>query len=69
MLGVGIAYALTFPINILLENLTGLEGVSSLNPLHAFGMVILSILITLVGGFIPAKIAARKDPVIALRTE
>lgn len=69
LLGIGIAYLLTFPINVLLKNLTDLEGVALLNPIHAFGMVCISIIITLVGGFIPSKMAAKKDPVIALRTE
>lgn len=69
LLGIGIAYLLTIPINALLYNLTSLEGVAVLNPLHAFGLVALSVALTLLGGTIPAKMAAKKDPVEALRSE
>lgn len=69
LLGLVIARLLLFPINSLLYNLTDLKNVAILNPLHALIMLIISIVITLIGGFIPAKIAAKKNPVEALRTE
>lgn len=69
ILGIGITYLLIYPINVVLENLTELSGIASLNPIHALGMIALSILITLVGGFIPAKMASKKEPVEALRSE
>lgn len=69
LLGIFIAYLLTFPTNIVLEKLTDLSDVAKLNPLHAIILVIISVALTLLGGMIPAKMAAKKDPVEALRTE
>lgn len=69
LLGIGIAYLLTIPVNIILKNITDLSGVAQLNPLHAFGLVVISVVLTMLGGFIPAKFAAKKDPVVALRSE
>jgi len=69
LLGIGIAYLLTFPVNNTIENLTELENVAQLNPLHAVMLVTISVILTLIGGAIPAKIAAKKDPVVALRSE
>lgn len=69
MLGILVAYALTYPVNIILKNLTELSNVAVLDPGHAAALVITSILLTMLGGFIPAKMAAKKDPVACLRTE
>lgn len=69
LLGITIAYLLTFPTNRIIENATELQKVSKLNPLHAITLVVISVLLTLLGGSIPAKMAAKKDPVEALRTE
>ncbi len=69
LLGIAIAYLLTIPINLILYNLTGLSGVSALNPLHAILLIIISISLTLLGGTIPARMAAKMDPVQALRSE
>lgn len=69
VLGIAIAYILTFPANVIIESLSGLAGVAKLNPLHAIILIIISITLTLIGGSIPASIASKKDPVIALRTE
>ncbi|WP_346938857.1 ABC transporter ATP-binding protein/permease [uncultured Clostridium sp.] len=69
LLGILISYLLTFPINIVLKNLTDLEGVAKLNPVHAIILIIISVSLTLLGGAIPAKMAARKNPVESLRTE
>ncbi|HAN20506.1 MAG: sulfate ABC transporter ATP-binding protein [Clostridiales bacterium GWF2_36_10] len=69
LLGIGIAYLLTLPINVLLEHLTGLKGVATLNPLYALGLITISVALTLLGGTIPARMAAKKDPVEALRSE
>ena len=69
VLGIVIAVALIFPINMVIESLSGLENVAQLNPLHAMMLIIISLLLTVMGGFIPAKWAAKKDPVEALRTE
>lgn len=69
VLGIIIARLLIFPINIIIENLSNLPNVAKLNPVHAIIMIIISILVTLIGGFIPSKMASLKDPVEALRTE
>jgi len=69
LLGIAIAYLLTFPTNRIIENATELENVSRLNPVHAIILIAVSVLLTLLGGSIPAKMAAKKDPVEALRTE
>ena len=69
ILGLLIAYLLTFPMNKIIENLSGLPNVAKLNPLHALLLLVISISLTVIGGFIPAKMASKKDPVIALRTE
>ena len=69
ILGLLIAKLLTFPTNSIIEKLTELPNVAKLNPKHAIILLIISILLTVIGGFIPAKIAAKKDPVEALRSE
>ena len=69
ILGIVIANILIVPINNIIYSLSKLEGVANLNPIHAIILIIISMTLTLIGGFIPAKIASKKDPVIALRTE
>lgn len=69
VLGIAIAYLLTIPINIILYNLTDLNGVASLKIIHAIILVALSTGLTVLGGHIPAKMAAKKDAVTALRSE
>lgn len=69
ILGLTIAYLLTFPANKIIENLSGLASVAKLNPIHAIILLLISVSLTVLSGFIPAKMASKKDPVIALRTE
>ncbi|MNO42501.1 Macrolide export ATP-binding/permease protein MacB [compost metagenome] len=69
ILGIGITYLLTIPVNAILYNLTDLSDVAQLNPLHALILGAISVGLTMIGGFIPAKMAAKKDPVAALRSE
>lgn len=68
-LGVTIAYLATFPINSLLYNLTDLKNVAQLNPVHGIILIVVSTVLTMIGGHIPAKIAAKKDAAIALRAD
>ena len=69
LLGIGIAYLLTFPINNIIYDITDLENVAQLNPVHALLLIFLSLTLTIIGGFIPSKMAAKKDPVAALRAD
>lgn len=69
LMGVGIAYLLTFPINVVIKNATNLDSVARLSIYYAVLMIIISIVITVIGGLIPAKMSSKKDPVEALRTE
>ena len=68
-LGILIAYLLTFPANMIIENLSGLPNVAKLNIWHAIILLIISVCLTVIGGYIPARVASKKDPVEALRTE
>jgi len=49
--------------------MTGLPNVAQLNPVHAIALILISLALTMLGGAIPAKIAAKKDPVEALRSD
>lgn len=68
LLGILIAWGLTFPINDILYKMTDLENISNLNPIHAITLVIISVILTMLGGWIPSKMAAKKDPVESLRS-
>lgn len=69
VLGIFIAYLLTFPINTVIYNLTNLSNVAQLDPKAAIILIIVSTVLTLLGGHIPARMAAKKDAAIALRSE
>ncbi|WP_206855809.1 ABC transporter ATP-binding protein/permease [Candidatus Enterococcus mangumiae] len=69
LLGVLIAWLATFPINSLLYSMTDLENVAQLNPVHALILIVVSTILTMLGGHIPARMAAKKDAAIALRAE
>ena len=64
-----ITLLLLIPINKIIYNATELKNVGVLNPVHAAILVIISIMLTLIGGLIPSKGASKKDPVEALRSE
>ncbi len=69
-LGVGVTVLLTFPINSLLQSLLDTTMLSASLPLPAaLLLILLSVAITVIAGLLPAKSAAKKDPVAALRTE
>ena len=69
IIGIGITYLLNIPINMIIENISGLPNVAKLNIIHAITLIIISICLTVIGGAIPSRIASKKDPVVALRTE
>ena len=68
--GIGVTVLLCIPLNLILHKLTGIETLSAVLPVRAAViLVLISMMLTLISGLIPAGIAARKDPVTALRTE
>ena len=70
LLGIAVSLLLLIPINHLIHTLTGNLGITAVLPTAgAVTLVILSVVLTLIGGIIPSKQAAKKDPVLALRTE
>ncbi len=70
LMGVLITYLLSFPINYIIERLTGIATLKIFLPLQAAGIfVLISVVLTLFAGIIPSRSAAKKDPVVALRTE
>ena len=69
VIGILVTLGLTVIANIILGNLTGIPDIAALPPLAGFALIIISMLLTLIAGIIPAQIASRKDPVVALRTE
>ncbi|MBO4928012.1 MAG: ABC transporter ATP-binding protein/permease [Clostridiales bacterium] len=70
LLGVLITYVLLIPINIIVHKLTGLNNLTAVLPIiTAIILIMISILLTLIAGIIPSRSAAKKDPVVALRTE
>ena len=70
LLGVVITYLLCIPIDMILQHLTGLANLKTYLPIEAaIVLVIISVVLTLIAGIIPSRSAAKKDPVVALRTE
>ncbi|MBQ8395337.1 MAG: ABC transporter ATP-binding protein/permease [Clostridia bacterium] len=69
VIGVIVTYILSIFINIIFSALAGISTIASLTPIAAITMVVISVSLTLISGLIPASAAAKKDPVIALRTE
>ena len=70
LFGIAISYLMLIPINSILHHLTNnIPLTAAIYPVNAIALVILSVILTLIGGIIPSKSAAKRDPVIALRTE
>ena len=70
LLGVAVTWLLCFPINAIVQGLTEIENLRArLTPEFALFLVVLSVVMTLIAGIIPSRSAAKKDPVVALRTE
>lgn len=68
-LGILISYLLTIPINLIISQLTDAPVRASIPVAGAVVLILISMLLTLIAGLFPSKVAAKKDPVIALRTE
>ena len=69
LLGIIISKLLLIPINIVLKNLTNLENVAIMNIKYSVLLITISVILTIMGGSIPSKIASKKDPVESLRSE
>lgn len=68
-IGIIITILLNIPINIVINHITGITSLSSLPILGGVILILISMILTVIAGLVPAKIAAKKDPVDALRTE
>ena len=72
VIGVLVSYILCVPINLILNSLfpeVQIGNIANLNPLAALVLILISIGLTFLSGWIPSRIAAKKDPVICLRSE
>lgn len=69
VLGITVTILLNIPINMIIKNITGISGIASLPVNGAIILIIISVVLTLIAGLIPARMASKKDPVIALRSE
>ena len=70
LIGVGLTYLILIPGNIIIHKLVNSTDMNAfLSPVEALGLILISVVLTLIGGMIPARLAAKKDPVTALRTE
>ncbi len=67
--GIIITLLINIPINMIIKNYSDISNIATLNPIAAIILILISVLLTIIAGFIPAKIAAKKDPVESLRTE
>ena len=68
-MGIIITLILNIPINVIINNLSGISGITKLPLVGSIMLIIISVLLTMLGGLIPSKIASNKEPVLALRTE
>ena len=70
LIGIGLTLLLIIPINAIVQHLTGIASLGAvLPPVAAVLLVAISMLLTFIAGLIPSRFAAKKDPVVALRTE
>ena len=70
LLGIIITYILTIPINLIINSLAGgIGNLAVLAPLTALIMVVISVVLTMLSGLIPSRLAAKKDPIECLRSE
>jgi len=69
VLGILVTLLINLPINLIVGSLSGVSTIATLEPMSAIILVLISITLTVIAGFIPAKMASKKDPVESLRTE
>ena len=68
-MGILITLLILLPINLILDALTGIAGIAALPVGGALALIAISVILTMIAGIIPANVASKRDPVIALRTE
>ena len=69
LIGIGITLLLNIPISLVIKNMTGISGIASLPPIGGIILILISLVLTVLAGVIPSRMAAKKDPVEALRSE
>ena len=70
LLGIGVTLLLLIPINAIVQSLTGIQSLSAVLPwMAALILVAISMFLTFIAGLVPSRLAAKKDPVEALRSE
>jgi putative ABC transport system permease protein len=69
IIGIGISLLLCIPINLIIGYLADVHSIASMPVGGAVALILLSVFLTIIAGLIPSRIAAKKDPVIALRSE
>ncbi|MBQ8902308.1 MAG: ABC transporter ATP-binding protein/permease [Bacilli bacterium] len=69
LIGILITLLISLPTNIVLKNLVGISNLCKMPLSGSIVLVLISVILTVIAGLIPAKVASKKDPVIALRTE
>ncbi len=69
LIGIGITLLLNIPINLIITNLSGLTNVAALPVWGGISLVLISVILTVIAGLVPSRMASKKDPVIALRSE
>ena len=69
VLGIIVTILLNIPINAIIYNITGISGLSKLPLVGGIILIIISVVLTFIAGLVPSRMASKKDPVIALRTE
>ena len=68
-MGILITVLLNIPINMIIKHVVGISGIASLPIVGAIILVIISMTLTVIAGLVPSRMASKKDPVEALRTE
>lgn len=69
VLGISITLLINILINIIVKNYANVSNIAQLTFYNAFALILISVFLTVIAGFIPAKMASKKDPVEALRSE
>lgn len=69
LMGIVVTIILNFPINRVIEHFAGLKHIAKLPWLGGIALIVISVILTMIAGLIPSRVASKKDPVVALRSE